>query len=166
MWWQVIKLDPTSAETYTDIGTALLERKELRSSLLEYERALRPPRPRCFGAKEEMSRPRARVSPLYIRYGTALQTDDNRGAAAAYREAIKLAPAWSAPYRNLGLVEYEEGRSQAALAFYEQVSCLEKRMISATGHWLQQQPVAAVPSSSPMQPATARWSRTHVLYRR
>ena len=37
----MIKLDPTSAETYTDIGTALLERKELRSSLLEYERALR-----------------------------------------------------------------------------------------------------------------------------
>ena len=58
-------------------------------------------------------------------YGTALQSEDNRRAARAYRDALALAPAWSAPYRNLGLLEYEEGRSVAALELFATVVRLE-----------------------------------------
>ena len=54
-------------------------------------------------------------------YGTSLQSEDNTGAARAYREALLLAPRWSAPYRNLGLLEYEEGKSDAALALFSTV---------------------------------------------
>ena len=56
---------------------------------------------------------------LYLNaYGTALQSEDNKGAAHAYRQALRLAPRWSAPYRNLGLLDYEEGRSDAALKLF------------------------------------------------
>ena len=56
---------------------------------------------------------------LYLNaYGTALQSEDNKGAARAYRQALLLAPRWSAPYRNLGLHDYEEGNSDAALKLF------------------------------------------------
>ena len=56
---------------------------------------------------------------LYLNaYGTALQSEDNKGAARAYRQALLLAPRWSAPYRNLGLLDYEEGRSDDALKLF------------------------------------------------
>jgi len=58
-------------------------------------------------------------------YGTALQSEDNARAGRAYRRALALAPSWSAPYRNLGLLEYEEGRSEAALALFARVVQLE-----------------------------------------
>jgi len=61
----------------------------------------------------------APANALYLNaYGTALQSEDNKGAARAYRQALLLAPQWSAPYRNLGLLDYEEGRSDDALKLF------------------------------------------------
>ena len=40
-WYQLtVKLEPTSAETYCDMGTAYLELRDAKQSMLEYERAL------------------------------------------------------------------------------------------------------------------------------
>jgi tetratricopeptide (TPR) repeat protein len=51
--------------------------------------------------------------------GTALHSAQRLPeAVAAYRTALRLAPTWSAPYRNLGLVEHEAGHAALAVRWF------------------------------------------------
>ena len=59
--------------------------------------------------------------------GTALHAA-GRGeeARAAYLAALRIEPSWAAPYRNLGLVEYEAGgRAREALRWFGHTVALD-----------------------------------------
>ena len=55
-------------------------------------------------------------------YNRALQLEarDPKGAEAAYRQAIALAPGWADPYLNLGVVLCETGRTDEAVLMYQE----------------------------------------------
>jgi tetratricopeptide (TPR) repeat protein len=54
-------------------------------------------------------------------YNRALQLEaqDAKGAEAAYRQAIALAPDWADPYLNLGVVLCDAGRTEEAVLMYQ-----------------------------------------------
>ena len=52
--------------------------------------------------------------------GCALEATDARGAEAAYRQAIALAPCYVDPYLNLGCLLGEAGRGDEAIALYRE----------------------------------------------
>jgi hypothetical protein len=56
----------------------------------------------------------------WFREGEALEASDRRGAEAAYRHAIADDPARTAAYLNAGALLCEDGRTDEALALYEQ----------------------------------------------
>jgi protein O-GlcNAc transferase len=60
-------------------------------------------------------------------HGTALHAAGRlEEAVKAYKTATQLAPTWSSPYRNLGLLEYEQGgRSRQAIGWYRQTLALD-----------------------------------------
>jgi tetratricopeptide (TPR) repeat protein len=49
-----------------------------------------------------------------------LEPTDPKGAEAAYRQAMRLAPDWADPYLNLGVVLCESGRTVDAVLLYQE----------------------------------------------
>lgn len=127
-----VAINPDEVALLMPLGSALLERGDPDTAVACYKRGheLAIRRDDTQGV---LSRPAIAVAAeeLKTRGNARLAAGDLEGAAACYREAIALEPAYADPCNNLGVVLLKQDCVREATAFFWRALAIEPRLANA-----------------------------------
>jgi protein O-mannosyl-transferase len=151
LWQHTVRVDPSNARAYSNLGAALAERNRLPEAIRAYEESIRlePPFPQTLH-----------------NLGLALESAGRREAAAhRYAEALRVDPDYFQPRMQLAGLLAEAGRTDEAMQHYREAVRRHPneplaRVNLAVGLGLSGRPSEALPhilEAIRLEPGSAQW---------